>query len=91
MYPHAVQFETRRLQLGQWIELNRDRRQARRRAETAERLKQSFSTVRERLDFQSCAVRTPSPDLHPTNPPARAARPPLHDLTTKLDSFHPHH
>jgi hypothetical protein len=29
MYPHAVQFETRRLELEQWIQLNRDRRQTR--------------------------------------------------------------
>jgi hypothetical protein len=36
MYPHAVQFETRRLELEQWIQLNRDRRQARTRPPTIE-------------------------------------------------------
>jgi len=34
MYPHAVQFETRRLELEQWIQLNRDHRQARTRPRT---------------------------------------------------------
>ncbi len=36
MYPHAVQFETRRLELEQWIQLYRDRRQARTRPRTIE-------------------------------------------------------
>lgn len=36
MYPHAVQFETRRLELEQWTRLNRDRRRARTRPPTIE-------------------------------------------------------
>lgn len=36
MYPHVVQFETRRLDLEQWFQLNRDRRQARTLRQTIE-------------------------------------------------------
>jgi hypothetical protein len=45
MYPHAVQFETRRLELEQWIQLNRDHRQARTRPpDDRRRSKQPGST-----------------------------------------------
>lgn len=43
MYPHVVQFETRRLELEEWIQLNRDRRQARTRQTIEPCVRQSSS------------------------------------------------
>jgi hypothetical protein len=62
MYPHAIQFETRRFELEQWTQLNRERRQARGRPWTIDQAWASpFATLPSSVRRNRGRVRVPKP------------------------------